>query len=491
MSSRAEMFTEIGIAMPLRRHISACASAVCSTQLPICTISSLSSAGGRKVDGSSSRLRCGALRAPAHERLAADREAPGERQDRLVGEHQLVARQRVAQAPLELDVVVDLPAQALVEELQPAPARGLGPVHREVGLAEHRLGVGVGVARDRDADAREHRDFRAAHRDRVLERVEHARAERERLLLAFDVLGEDHELVAAEARDRVAVAHQRGEALGDRHEQPVADVVPEVVVDGLELVEVDEQHRHRAVAAVHARERLARAIHQQQPVGQPRERVVQRLALEPHAVGHVLRGRVPGVAVAARAPQQPAPGAVAVAVAVGEVLEVRGPAAARVHQRERLLDVVGVHELVHRAREQLLAAPAEQLLPGGVQQREAPVERDRRQQVAGHLEQPRDARLAGVVRSSSAPGTRKSAWGAVLVFMESIASITSAEGPPRAEKPAPLGRIDYGYAAARDQRRGAAARAPQAAQTRCPAGALVDAAPGGASSPGAPSAGEG
>ena len=62
------------------------------------------------------------------------------------------------------------------------------------------------------------------------------------------------------------------------------------------------------------------------------------------------------------------------AIAVGEVLQVRRMPAAGQHQRERLLDVVGVDELVHRAGHQLLAAPAERLLPGGVQQREAPVE---------------------------------------------------------------------------------------------------------------------
>ena len=84
-----------------------------------------------------------------------------------------------------------------------------------------------------------------------------------------EVLGEDHELVTAETRDGVAVAHQLGEALGDGQQQAVADVVSEVVVDGLELVEVDEQHRHHAVAAmpVQSRERLAGAVHQQQAVG--------------------------------------------------------------------------------------------------------------------------------------------------------------------------------------------------------------------------------
>ena len=83
------------------------------------------------------------------------------------------------------------------------------------------------------------------------------------------------------------------------------------------------------------------------------------------------------------------------AVAVGEVHELRGPVLAGERQRERLLEVVGMDELLHRVRFQLLDRPAEQLLPGGVQQREVPVERDRREQIAGHLEQPPDPRLVG------------------------------------------------------------------------------------------------
>ena len=43
---------------------------------------------------------------------------------------------------------------------------------------------------------------------------------------------------------------------------------------------------------------------------------------------------------------------------------------------------------------QLLEGPAQQLLPGRVDQREAAVEGDRREQIAGHLEQAGDPRLA-------------------------------------------------------------------------------------------------
>ena len=88
------------------------------------------------------------------------------------------------------------------------------------------------------------------------------------------------------------------------------------------------------------------------------------------------------------------------AVAVGEVLQVRRVPAAGEHERKRLLYVVGMDELVHGTRHQLLAAPAQRLLPRGVEQGEAAVQRDGREQVARQLEQPRDARrLLGAARA--------------------------------------------------------------------------------------------
>ena len=331
---------------------------------------------------------------PADEGLDADRVAAREGQDRLVGQQQLLAGEGVAQQVLDLHVRAQFLAQAGVEHLQSPAAGALGLVHRQVGLAQHRLGVAVGVPRDGHADACQHRDFGGAQRERLLEGVEDPSGESHRLGLALDFLGQDHELVAAQAGDRVAVAHQLGQALGDGNQQPVAGVVAEVVVDGLELVQVDEQHRQDAFRAVQPRHRLMGAVHQQHPVRQPGEGVVHRLALQPHPVGHVLGGRVPGLAVAPGAPQQPVPGAVAVAVAGREVLDLGGVAVAGPHRAEQLLGVVGVDEVGHRTRLQFLASPAEQLLPCRVEQGEAPIQGDRREQVAGHLEQAGDAGVA-------------------------------------------------------------------------------------------------
>ena len=68
------------------------------------------------------------------------------------------------------------------------------------------------------------------------------------------------ELVAAEARDQVAVAHRvLRQALGDARQQQVAEAVAEHVVDVLEAVEVE--HHHRTPRLSRRRRRLDRLAH--------------------------------------------------------------------------------------------------------------------------------------------------------------------------------------------------------------------------------------
>jgi hypothetical protein len=65
---------------------------------------------------------------------------------------------------------------------------------------------------------------------------------------------QDDEFVAAQAGHGVDVAHLLLQALGDAFEQQVADRVAEAVVDVLEAVEVEEQHRALAVGDLRAGE---------------------------------------------------------------------------------------------------------------------------------------------------------------------------------------------------------------------------------------------
>ena len=110
------------------------------------------------------------------------------------------------------------------------------------------------------------------------QRLVDALTDRERVLLVREAAAEQRELVAAEARRQVLRARGRLQALADGREQAVADLVAERVVDVLEAVEVQEEHRDRAGALVLVRalERLVQRGQVEPPVGETGERVVHR-----------------------------------------------------------------------------------------------------------------------------------------------------------------------------------------------------------------------
>ena len=85
---------------------------------------------------------------------------------------------------------------------------------------------------------------------------------------------DDDELVAAQARHGVARRAAPAQPVGHLAQQHVAGLVAEAVVDGLEAVEVDEQHGQRLAAALVAGQRLAQAVLHQAAVGQAGEGVV-------------------------------------------------------------------------------------------------------------------------------------------------------------------------------------------------------------------------
>ena len=95
-----------------------------------------------------------------------------------------------------------------------------------------------------------------------------------------DVLDEHGELVAAEPRGGVGAAQRVAQPLGDADEQLVAGGVAEGVVDRLEVVEVDEQHRHGLAGAAAAQQRVVDAVAEQRAVGEVGERVVEGLVRE-------------------------------------------------------------------------------------------------------------------------------------------------------------------------------------------------------------------
>ena len=109
-------------------------------------------------------------------------------------------------------------------------------------MADQLVLVGRALVGGGDADAEADRQQLAAGLDRELEGLHDALGDRlGGALCVVGVVQAHGELVAAEAGDLVLRAHARAQAIGDRDEQLVADRVAERVVDGLEVVDVDEE----------------------------------------------------------------------------------------------------------------------------------------------------------------------------------------------------------------------------------------------------------
>ena len=93
-------------------------------------------------------------------------------------------------------------------------------------------------------------------------------------------LQHQHKFVAAQAGHRVAGPHTGGDALGHQGQQPVTPFVTQGVVDALEVVQVQKQQGPVSAFAGTLGDGALQAVHQQAPVGQAGELVVERQALD-------------------------------------------------------------------------------------------------------------------------------------------------------------------------------------------------------------------
>ena len=210
-------------------------------------------------------------RVPARESLEGDDPPVPEADDRLEHDTDLVALERALQLERELVPAADARVHGRLVVGEAMLAVSLGGVHRHIRVLQQLVGGGCGAGR-RDPDARVHVRLPAAEEERPLHRLQ--QRPRDRLGRALVGRFEQHrELVAAESGGGVADPHRLLDAAGDLDEHLVADRVAEGVVDRLEVVEVEEQHRGGAVPNQGGLDPLA----QERAIGQAGEDVVERL----------------------------------------------------------------------------------------------------------------------------------------------------------------------------------------------------------------------
>ncbi len=237
------------------------------------TMSPVSSARGMKdIGGSRPRWGCS-----QRTNASTPTTSPGgEADDRLVEDAQLVALDGPVQGAFDVETLHRLGPHVLVEELEAGPALRLGPVHGGVRIPNQRLGrVGSRPHGHADAHAEEH--LLSVDQERGLEGVGDALGHAPRLPAGGGVLAHDHELVAPEAGHGVLGPYGLAEPLGHRDQQGVPGGVAPAVVEDLEAVEVDEQHRHPGTAPGGPGQGLVQPVGEQGPIGEAGEGVVERL----------------------------------------------------------------------------------------------------------------------------------------------------------------------------------------------------------------------
>ena len=197
---------------------------------------------------------------PAQQRLDPGRRGPRQPELRLVVEQELPPLQRPPQLLLQPLPGADLLVHRRLEEPEPPAALALGPVQRQVGVPDQLVRVVPVLREQRDAHARRRVHLLAAEVERRLQDGQQLGGERGRVGRPARPELDQRELVPAEPGQGVAAADHAAEPAGDAAQQRVAGRVAEAVVDALEVVEVEQQHRHPAAAAPGQRQRLPEPV---------------------------------------------------------------------------------------------------------------------------------------------------------------------------------------------------------------------------------------
>ena len=189
-----------------------------------------------------------------------------------------VARERLADLLLDRAPASQPALHGSGEHLDPIAPCLLGRIQRDIGALEQAVRIAAVVAGQRQSDRR------GAHRsDRLgvglAQLIEHAGAECFRLAAAGDLRHED-QLVASEPGHGVTGARRPDQPPARLDDDGVTAGVAVGVVDGFEVVEVDQVDGDCAAAALQPLDRRGQAVGQQRPVGEPGEPVTQRQLFE-------------------------------------------------------------------------------------------------------------------------------------------------------------------------------------------------------------------
>ena len=218
--------------------------------------------------------------APADERLNAPQRSGSQCEQRLVEEEELVVGDGPAQVEVEIVVGGDAGVPVGVKDAEASAAGAFGLVQGDVGLPQEHARAGQRVGRDDGADTGGDGEVGALPHEALADSSHRSTGDQACVGLGTQVGVQQNELVPPDAGHRVTAPRDPGQAPAHLGQHRVTGVVAERVVDGLEVVEVDEEQPDTAMVAVQGCQGLGQAVHERQPVGHPGEAVVKGLVPE-------------------------------------------------------------------------------------------------------------------------------------------------------------------------------------------------------------------
>ena len=96
------------------------------------------------------------------------------------------------------------------------------------------------------------------------------------LFVPIQLLTENYELISGDPSDRIGRPKSALEPLTHGHQQIISHLMAERIVDGLEIVEIDEEDRHNFRGSATPDDGMFDSFEQQYAIGQPGEGIVER-----------------------------------------------------------------------------------------------------------------------------------------------------------------------------------------------------------------------
>ena len=161
-----------------------------------------------------------------------------------------------------------------IEEAEGIAPVVLGPVHGGVGVFQQGVEIRPVLRVLGDTQGAGDRDVHFVQVDRLHQRRQQLADGGRHRIAVTGLVENDQELVAALPAHAVAAADCLFQAPRHLLQYSIAGDMTEGVVDGLEVVQIEKQHRHRPLLASGIDNRMLAAVARQHPVGQAGQRIM-------------------------------------------------------------------------------------------------------------------------------------------------------------------------------------------------------------------------